>query len=117
AWPPQRGAAAWSACRGRSRAAGREVRSLSRALFFLAGYADARPRNGVQPGRGYLFSAITANAVGALLHPVERFLDRLKDLRVGLLELQLDVYFVVAAGLVGQIPLPRVDFNRRRQRF
>ena len=47
---------------------------------------------------------------------IERFLDRLQDLGVGLLQLELDVDFVVAAGLVGQVALPAVDVHRRRQR-
>src|SRR5205085_7898444 len=46
---------------------------------------------------------------GALFDAAERLFDRLKNLGVGLLQFQLDVDFVVAAGLVGEIPLARVD--------
>ena len=47
----------------------------------------------------------------------ERFLDRLQDLRVGLLQLECDVDFVVAAGLVGHVALPRVVLHRRLERL
>ena len=43
----------------------------------------------------------------------ERLFDRLQDLGVGLLQLQLDVDFVVAAGLVGHVALAGVVLHRR----
>ena len=48
---------------------------------------------------------------------LERFLDRLQDLGVGLLQLQLDVDFVVAAGLIGHVALAGVVLHRRLQRL
>ena len=54
-------------------------------------------------------AAVAADAVGALLHPAERLFDRLQDLGVGLLQFELDVDFVVAAGLVGEVSLPGVQ--------
>ena len=53
------------------------------------------------------FSVSTAaeRTAALRLHAIERFLNRLENLRVGLFQLQLDVNFVVAAGLVGQVSL------------
>src|SRR5262249_12514727 len=56
-------------------------------------------------------------AVGAFLDPPERFLDGLQDFRVGLLQLQLDVDFVVAARLIGHIALACVVLHRRLERL
>ena len=87
------------------------------ALFRLAGDADARPGNRVQPGLGNRLAAVAAYAIGTFLNPLERLFDRLQNLRVGLLELQLDVDFVVARRLIRQISLARVGVQRDRQRI
>ncbi len=65
--------------------------------FSLQLMHDARPRNGVKPRLGNRLAAVAADAVGAFVDAPERFFDRLQNLGVRLLELQLDVDFVVAA--------------------
>src|SRR6187399_2385161 len=96
------------------------LRRLCRSglLFFLAGDAHARPRNRVEPGVGNHLAAVAAQAKGASLHALERFLDGLQDLGVGLLQLQLNVNLVVAAGLIRHVALPaRVVLHRPLQGF
>ena len=56
-------------------------------MLFLAGDADACPRDGVEPRPGDFLAAVAADTVSAFFHPVERFLDRLKDLGVGSINL------------------------------
>ncbi len=51
------------------------------------------------------------------LHAIERFLDRLQDLRVSLLQFELNVNFVVAARLIREIALAGIGLRRRRQRL
>src|SRR5262249_16310919 len=80
--------------------------AVSRFLFFLAADADARPGDRVESSRRDRLPAVTADAVGALLDAPQGFVDRLKDLGVGLLEFQLDVNLVVTARLVGHVALP-----------
>ena len=53
---------------------------------------------------GDRLAAVAADAVGALLDAPQRFFDRLQDLGVGLLQLQLDVDFVVAAAWSAMSP-------------
>src|SRR5512139_2858697 len=74
-------------------------------LLFLAGDAHPGPWNGLQPGLGDRLAAVLADAIGPLVDAPERLFDRLQDLRVCLFELQLDVDFVVAAGLVRPVTL------------
>src|SRR5688500_9861879 len=74
-------------------------------LLFLAGDAHARPGNGVEPGVGNHLSTIAAHAIRARLHALKRFLDGLQDLGIGLLQFELDVDLVVAAGLVCHVAL------------
>ena len=57
-------------------------------------------------------ATVAADAIGALLNPPQRFFDGLKNLRVGLFDLQLDVHFIGTCGLVGQVTLPCVVFHR-----
>ena len=66
---------------------------------------------------GNRLAAVAADAVGALVNPLERLFDGLQNLGVGLLELQLDVDFVVAGRLIGQVALARVRVERDRQRI
>ena len=47
----------------------------------------------------------------------QRFFDRLQDLGVGLLQLELNVDFVVAARLVGHVALAGVVLHRRLKRL
>src|SRR4030095_9200055 len=81
------------------------------------GDADARPRDRAEPRLGDRFAAVAADAVGALLNPPQRFFDGLQDLGVGLFQLQLNVDFVVAAGLIRHVSLTSVVLHRRLQRF
>src|SRR5688572_7864498 len=74
-------------------------------LFFLAGLAGSRPRNGVQSCLGDRFAALTTHPVGSLLDAAQRALYGLQDLGVGLFELELNVDFVVARGLICHVPL------------
>src|ERR1019366_2023767 len=106
AWPVSRRKRSGGAAAGRSR-----------RLFFLARDADARPGNRVQPGLGDRLAAIAAHAVRTLLDAPQRFLDRLQNLRVGLLQLELNVHFVVAARLIRHVALARVVLHRRLQRL
>src|ERR1700687_1915774 len=92
------GAAARIACRDETRRAAEGDRS--RVLFFLARDTDAGPRNRVQTRLRNWLAAIPADPVGALVDAPERLLDRLQDLRVGLLQLELDVHLGVATGLI-----------------
>src|SRR5215467_5357082 len=89
----------------------------SRVLLFLARDADACPRNRVETCVGDRLAAVAANPVRALVDAPQRFFNRLKDFRVGLLQLQLNVDFVVAAGLIGHVALTRVVFYRRLKRL
>src|ERR687898_818285 len=91
------------------------ARPGSRILFRFARDADACPRDGVETCLGNGLAAVAANAVGAFLNPLERLFDSLQNLGVGLLELQLDVDFVVAGRLVGEVSLARVRVERHGQ--
>ena len=62
-------------------------------------------------------AAIAADAVGALVDTQQRFFDGLEDFGVGLLQLELNVDFVVAARLVGHVALAGVVLHRRLKRF
>src|SRR5688572_30150226 len=74
-------------------------------LLFLARNAHARPRNRVEPRVGNHLTAVAAQTVGAGLDALERFLDRLQNLRVRLFQLELNVDLVVAARLVRHVAL------------
>src|SRR5204862_3777658 len=87
-------------------------------LFFLAGDADARPRDRVEPCIRNRLAAVAADAIGALVDAPERVFDRLQDLRVGLFQFELDVDLVGAARLVRHVALPpRVVLHRPLQRL
>ena len=58
--------------------------------------------------RADLLAAVAADAVGPLLDAPQSLFDCLEDLGVSLLQLELYVDFVVAAGLIGQVPLAAV---------
>src|SRR5262249_29416291 len=113
--PRWRGAASSSACRSRTPAGVR--RDRSRTLLFLAGDADTRPRDGVEPGFRDRLAAVATDPVSALFNPPERFLDGLEDLGVGLFQLELDVHFVVAARLIRHVALARVVLHRGLERL
>src|SRR5687768_17528518 len=88
------------------------------SLLFLATDADARPWNRLQARLCDLFAAVTTHPVGTVIDPPQRFLDRLENFRVSLLEFQLDVNFVVAAGLIRHVPLAAgVVFHRPLERL
>src|SRR5262245_27990024 len=113
--PRLHAAASSRACRGRTPAAA--WRDRSRTLLFLAGDADASPRDRPQARFRDRLAAVAADAVGALLDSPQRFFDGLQDLGVGLFQLQLDMNFVVAAGLIRHVSLTSVVLHRRLQRF
>src|SRR5262245_23906407 len=75
-------------------------------LFFLASFAGPRPRNGIQACFSDRLPAFAADAVRSLFDAPQRTFDRLEDLGVGLFELELNVDFVVARGLIGHVALP-----------
>src|SRR6185436_14469413 len=91
-----------------SSARGWSLTAASDLLLFFAGNADPGPRNGIQPRLGNRLAAVLADAKVSLFDPHQRFIDRLKNLRVGLLQPQLNVDFVVACGLVGHVTLAAV---------
>src|SRR4030095_8820565 len=63
-------------------------------------------------------AAITADAVGAFVDSAERLFDGLENLCVGLLQFELDMHLVGAAGLVGHVTLPpRVVLHRPLKRL
>jgi hypothetical protein len=84
-----------------------------------AGSPDAHPRPGnrIEAGLGNRFTAIAADAVGALFDALKRLFDRLQNLGVGLLQLERDVDLVVAGRLVRHVALPGVIFHGRLQRL
>ena len=73
--------------------------------------------NRFQPRFGNRLAAVAAHAVGALFDARKRLLDGLQNLRVGLLQLQLNVDFVVPARLIRHVALARVVLHRRLQRL
>ena len=64
-----------------------------------------------------VLAAVPARAVGAFFHSPQRLFNRLKNLGVGLFELERDMNFVVAAGLIRHVPLAGVVFHRSLQRL
>ena len=80
---------------------------VSRSLFF-AGYADAGPRNGLEPRLGNHLTAVAADAVCAHIEAHEGVFDCLKNLRLGLLDCELDVDLIVATGLIRHVAFARV---------
>ena len=95
-----------------------ERQQVGHALCFSLQAMHTRVHgNGVEPCRGDRFAAVTTDAVRALLDPPERFLDGLKDLGVGLLQLQRDVDLVVAARLIRHVALARIVLHRGLQRL
>src|SRR5688500_5016136 len=118
-----RAPASWR-CRIATRSAAKSVsnwRSSSLctlSLLFLARDADAGPWTGVEPRLGDRVAAVAADPVGPLIDAAQRLFDRLEDLGVGLLQLELDVHLVVATGLVGHVALaPRVVLHRPLERL
>src|SRR5262245_26450086 len=106
------------------RSAAQSVRSwrssslCTSGLLFLAADARAGPRNGRQPRLGNRLAAVAADTVGPLVDTPQRAFNGLQDLGVCLLELQLNVNFVVAAGLIGHVALaPGVVLHRPLQRL
>jgi len=75
----------------------------SLALLFLAVDADASPWNGVEPGGFDFFLAVHADSINALIHPMDCFFNRAKDLGVCLFEGEMNVKIAFLAGLVDPI--------------
>src|SRR6187200_1865968 len=107
-----------------SRSAAKSVRSwrssslCTSGLLFFATDADAGPRDCRQPCLGDGLAAVAAHAVDALIDALQRFIDRLENFGIRLFQLQLNVNFIVATGLVGHIALTTgVVLHRPLQRL
>jgi len=72
-------------------------------LFRFAIDADARPRYRLQAGRRDLVFAFHADAVCAVIHAMNGFFNRAKELGIGLLEREADVKVAFLAGLIDPI--------------
>ena len=68
----------------------------------------SRPGDGVEAGLGNRLTAITTHPESAFFNPLQGLVDGLQNLRVRLLQAQVNVHFVVTRRLVGHVALPSI---------